>query len=390
MHQMETSQNHLDGLNRKETLYWILSAILLALLSATVIVQYISSDDWIAEDIFTGSVNRRTLSIGLPGLVIIFILYVTAKRKEIRRLNVTLYDQRTLLHRLEEHTVKLESTLDELKRVNGLKDHLLTTVSHELQNPLTSIHSVAHLLMKYDDESTETRDKFYGIIHDESKRLSALVNNLLDLARIESGRMVWDLSLQDPKEMFRTTLTAAGIIAGEKRIVIREEYDDTPEPILVDRDRVIQVIGNLIGNAIKFTPGRGTITARIVSVKNDGDKMVRFSVSDTGPGIPDDEKEKIFEWFHQIPSKTEGKKPGTGLGLAISREIVEHFGGRIWVDNAIGGGSEFNFTLPVAELPEEKLGIPSEAGVENHSISTAVAKMIDAELIESGSTAPDE
>ncbi len=390
MHQSETSRSHLAALNRKETLYWILSAILLALLSATVILQYVSSDAWLGEDIFTNSYNRQAFSIGLPGLVIIFILYVTAKRREIRRLKATLYNQQALLGRLEEHTEKLESTLSELKRVNTLKDHLLTTVSHELQNPLTSIHAVAQLLMKYDDEETEARDNFHRIIYDESKRLSVLVSNLLDLARIESGRMVWDLSLQDPKEMLRTTIAAAGVTAGEKGIAIREEHDAAADLILVDPNRVAQVMGNLIGNAIKFTPEKGTITIRTVSIKSNKGKAVRFSVRDTGPGIPNDQKEKIFKWFHRIPTSTERKKPGTGLGLAISREIVEHFGGRIWVENAGGEGSEFIFTIPIAELPEEKPGIPSGPGQKDHSVSTVVAEMVKEGLHETRSAAPGE
>ncbi|MFH1278002.1 MAG: HAMP domain-containing sensor histidine kinase [Candidatus Eisenbacteria bacterium] len=346
-----TPRGKLEKLARKESVYWILSAVLLTLLSGVVIVQFLTAEVEFGDDFFSLAHDRHTLAIGLPGLVILFCLYVTMKRREISRLKTTLYDQRALLGRLEERTRELEKTLEELTRVSRLKDNLLGTVSHELQTPLTSIHSVAQLLMKYGNDPESSHEDFYKIIYNETKRLSSLVDNLLDLARIESGKMVWELSVLEPKEIIRAAVALSSLIARERKIALREETAAPLPPVLVDRDRMVQVMMNLIGNALKFTPPRGLITLS-AAVEKSGDRgeWVRFSVRDTGPGVPEAERERVFEWFHQAPGEGGGKIPGTGLGLAICREIVEHFGGRIWVENAPGGGAEFLFTVPVTKL----------------------------------------
>lgn len=354
MSKQGTPRGRLDKLTRRESAYWVLSAVLLTLLSGVVIVQFLSAGNDFGEEFLSRAQERQTLAIGLPGLVILFCLYVTMKRREITRLKTTLYDQRELLGRLEERTRELEKTLEELTRVSRLKDNLLSTVSHELQTPLTSIHSVAQILMKYGDDRNRSHEDFYKIIYTETRRLSSLVDNLLDLARIESGKMVWDLSVQEPRDIIRAAVGLSSVVARERKITLREETTRPLPPVLVDRDRMVQVMMNLIGNALKFTPDRGVITVSAESTKaGDREEWIRFSVRDTGAGVPEEERTRIFEWFHQARTPAGGNKtPGTGLGLAISREIVEHFGGRIWVEDAPGGGAEFFFTLPVTKLAD--------------------------------------
>jgi len=350
---VEHGRQHLRHLNRRESTYWILAVLLLTVLSATVILQFLTIDDWLPRSLIQNDQYRRTLSVGLPGLVILFCLYVTTKRREIRGLKEELYNQLTLLRRLEDRTEELEKTLHELKRVNRLKDMLLSTVSHELQTPLSSIYSVSQILLNYGDKDAESREKFYKMIHHETKRLSGLVANLLDLAKIESGRIAWDLSVQDPREVMQSALAVTGVIAAERDISLREEIEPNLPHLLVDRDRVTQVMTNLIGNAIKFTPKGGTIT--VVGAQVDwygGGKAVQFSVRDTGPGVPEEERERIFDWFERSAREKSGRTPGSGLGLAIARQIVEHFGGKIWVEDSPGGGSEFIFTIPVKPIPE--------------------------------------
>ncbi|MBM3321242.1 MAG: HAMP domain-containing histidine kinase [Candidatus Eisenbacteria bacterium] len=343
----DPTREHLEKLAQRETTYWVFSSLLLVFLATTVIIQFLTAGDWLPDTFFLNEQYRRTLSVGLPGLVIVFCLYITAKRREISRLKITLYDQKTLLDRLEERRRELERALAELRRVSTLKDNLLSTVSHELKNPLASIHSVAQILMNYSDKDMESRDRFYQLIHTETKRLSNLVGNLLDLAKIESGRIVWDLSAEKPEEVVRSALAVSGVLAQEKKIGLREEIAPGLPELLVDRDRIIQVLTNLIGNAIKFTPEGGTITVSARSAADKGKKFVRFSIRDTGPGVSPDQRERIFEWFHQAPPPDGRKVEGTGLGLAISREIVHHFGGRIWVESKPRHGSEFIFTIPV-------------------------------------------
>lgn len=344
----DPTRKNLEKLAQRETTYWVFSSLLLIFLSATVIIQFLTAGDWLPDTFFLNEQYRRTLSVGLPGLVIVFCLYITSKRREISRLKITLYDQKTLLDRLEERRRELERALAELRRVSTLKDNLLSTVSHELKNPLASIHSVSQILMNYGDKDTESRDRFYHLIHTETKRLSNLVGNLLDLAKIESGRIVWDLSAEKPEEVVRSALAVSGVLAREKKIGLREEVAQDLPTLLIDRDRIIQVLTNLIGNAIKFTPEGGTITVSARPAIDKGKKFVRFSIRDTGPGVASDQKERIFEWFHQAPPPDGRKIEGTGLGLAISREIVHHFGGRIWVESKPRHGSEFIFTIPVS------------------------------------------
>jgi signal transduction histidine kinase len=344
------NRGNLDKLAHRETLYWVLSAVLLTLLSLVVIAQFLTAEGSFGDEIFAQAGDRRTLAIGLPGLVILFCLYVTLKRREIARLKTTLFDQKALLVRLEERTHELEKTLDELTRVSQLKDNLLSTVSHELQTPLTSIHSVAQLLLKYGHDPNRSHEEFYRIIYGETRRLSALVTNLLDLAKIESGKMVWELSVQNPREILQASLSVSAVLAAERKITMREEITGNLPPILVDRDRIVQVLTNLIGNALKFTPEQGAITVAASESDDPDASELCFSVRDTGPGVPESERSRIFEWFHQAPTGGSAKTPGSGLGLAICREIVEHFGGRIWVDRAPEGGADFSFTVPVAKL----------------------------------------
>jgi signal transduction histidine kinase len=345
--QPDANRRHLEKLYKRESNYWLLSAVLLIFLSATVILQFLTAGDWLPDTFLLNAQYRRTLSIGLPGLVIVFCLYITSKRREISRLKITLYDQRALLDRLEERKRELEQALAELRRVSTLKDNLLSTVSHELKNPLASIHSVSQILLNYGDKDAASRDRFYKLIFEETKRLSNLVGNLLDLAKIESGKLVWDLSVQEPRDVLRAALAVTGVLAQEKNVGLREEIHGELPPLLIDRDRVIQVITNLVGNAIKFTPEGGTITVSARQTTDRGKKVVRFSVRDTGPGVAQLEKDRIFEWFHHAPAADGRKVQGSGLGLAISREIVDYFGGRIWVESKPRQGSEFYFTIPV-------------------------------------------
>lgn len=259
---------------------------------------------------------------------------------------------------LEERLEELEAAYEKLKELDKLKDSFLSTVSHELRTPLTSIKSFAEILLNYSDDPA-TQKEFLGIINEETDRLTRLINDVLDIAKIESGRIQWEVSQLNIAEIIESAMHATRGIVTQGQITVTVDCPPGLPAVWGDRDRIIQVITNLIGNAVKFTPPEGKIwvEAEILSEEGKGDHadMVKVSVTDTGIGIPPEEHHKIFEKFYQVGNTLEGKPMGTGLGLPICKEIVEHFGGKIWVESEPGKGATFSFTLPIAR------GAPGEA-----------------------------
>ena len=189
----DASRASLSRLNRREWTYWLLSSLLLLFLSATVIFQFLTADEPYPARLIDDKTYQRVLLVGLPGLVILFSLYIALKRREILDLKSALFDQKALLESLEERTAELERTLEELKRVNDLKDMLLSTVSHELKTPLTSIHSVAQILLEYGDKDLHNLafEKPRSIVGDCPARKSKV------LAILEDGTAHKDVRLDD-------------------------------------------------------------------------------------------------------------------------------------------------------------------------------------------------
>ncbi len=256
--------------------------------------------------------------------------------------------------RLEQKSIELEAATAELRRANErlqeldrLKDDFLATVSHELRTPLTSIRSFSEILLDNPDLDVEERAHFLRIITSESERLTRLINDVLDLSKIESGRMDWHVAPADLGELVRAAIRAAQGILAERGVALELAIPDAPAPVVCDPDRIVQVVLNLVSNACKFVPSPGG-RVRVALAQVDGVFEVR--VEDNGPGVPPDQREAVFEKFHQLTGDLNTQKPtGTGLGLTISRQIVERFGGRIWVEDSALGGAALCFTLPVAE-----------------------------------------
>lgn len=261
-------------------------------------------------------------------------------------------------HRLEQKSAELERTTAELRAANErlkeldrLKDDFLSIVSHELRTPLTSIRSFAEILTANPDLEPARRTEFLGIVTRESERLTRLINQILDLAKLEAGRMEWRMGELDARGAIEEALAANRALFAERDIALATDLPEHLPPVFADRDRLIQVLVNLLSNAVKFCEpqrGRVLVTAQLT------DGELRVAVADNGPGIPSEARTKIFERFHQLhgPGATEG----TGLGLAISRQIVEHFGGRIWVEPAPGGGARFVFALPLPRRTAAAVG----------------------------------
>ncbi len=254
--------------------------------------------------------------------------------------------------RLEEKSRELEAASAELRAANErlqeldrMKDEFIATVSHELRTPLTSIRSFGEILADNPYLDQEQRQDFLGIIIRESERLTRLINEILDLARMEAGRMSWQMEDIDPRSAIDDALGATSSLFAGAGIRLDTHLPTTLPKVHADRDRLIQVIVNLLSNAAKFTKGedrRVSVEAKILP------DAIQVSVADNGPGIPKDAQERIFEKFQQAEETLADQPRGSGLGLPISRQIVQHFGGHIWVDSSPGRGARFTFTVPYA------------------------------------------
>jgi signal transduction histidine kinase len=255
-------------------------------------------------------------------------------------------------HRLEEQSHALQATTRELRRANEslqeldhLKDEFVATVSHELRTPLTSIRSFAEILHDNPELDAAQRGEFLGIIIAESERLTRLINDVLDLAKIGSGTMVWNMEEVDLAALVRDALAATRRLFADRGVELRVNLAAHLPPVLGDRDRLAQIVINLLSNAAKFAPAETGIV-RVGLTGNGAAECV--SVGDNGPGIAAADQEAIFDRFRQVGDTLTRKPGGTGLGLAICRMIADHHGGTIAVASAPGQGATFTLTLPAA------------------------------------------
>jgi signal transduction histidine kinase/DNA-binding NarL/FixJ family response regulator len=222
------------------------------------------------------------------------------------------------------------------------REEVLRIVSHDLRNPLSTITMSAEILL--DSQvgfSEEQKIRQLHVILRSAERMDRLIEDLLDVARLEAGQLSLDLSHYDPRRLVHEAVELHSAVATARELTLRARTPHRLAPVLADRDRVLQVMGNLIGNAIKFVPEGGEVT---VGAEAEGDQ-VRFWVRDTGPGIPQHELANLFRPFWQ---GRRGGREGAGLGLAISKGIVEAHGGRIWADSEVGSGTCVSFTLTTA------------------------------------------
>jgi signal transduction histidine kinase len=247
-------------------------------------------------------------------------------------------------------TVELEKANARLLELDRIKSDFLSTVSHELRTPLTSIRSFSEILLRYDVDDAEKRRKFVGIINDEAERLTRMINDLLDLSKIEAGRLELFPEPLELEPVFARSVSTTQPLFAEKGVNVVSRVEALLPPVFADADRLHQVLTNLLANAVKFSPGGGTV--RLSGIKREDFALI--SVTDEGPGIPPDRLEQIFERFHQVRDPQKSHPLGTGLGLTISREIVSKMGGDIWVESELGDGAVFFFTVPLFEEPQGK------------------------------------
>jgi two-component system sensor histidine kinase GlrK len=236
---------------------------------------------------------------------------------------------------------------ERLEQLDSMKLDFVSHVSHELRTPLTSIKAASSILLENTyDGSPERRKELLAIIHDECDRLIGAVNRILDISRMEAGMMDYRFSEGELAPVVQKIVLKLAPLAQRKRIEL--ELMPFPELPLVrmDTDRVMQVVENLLGNALKFTPAGGKVIV-VLSPRKDGGGFVEVSIADTGSGIPKEHLARIFERFKRIELGRE-TTIGTGLGLSIVKHIIADHGGKLWVRSTPGKGSTFSFALPVA------------------------------------------
>ena len=241
----------------------------------------------------------------------------------------------------ERYTIVTLRNVTELRRLESVRKEFVANVSHELRTPLASIRALVETLEAGAIDDPEVSDEFLGRIVGEIDRLTALVDDLLDLARLESARgQVYPEAL-DPRDLLTRASERLRPQTERARLLLRVEVAEGLPPALADRARVEQVVLNLVHNAIKFTPAGGSIT--VSGVEQDG--MLEVAVADTGTGIPEGDLARVFERFYKTDRAR--RSEGTGLGLAIAKHIVQAHGGTITATSVPGQGTRFVFTLPI-------------------------------------------
>ncbi|HNQ61601.1 MAG TPA: ATP-binding protein [Bacteroidia bacterium] len=258
---------------------------------------------------------------------------------------------------LRSTNTELSITRDNLIETQKFRQQFLANMSHEIRTPMNAIVGLTNLLIK--TPVNEQQEKYLQVIKKSGANLLVIINDILDLAKIESGKMELESVPFPLINAVHNIQTILSLKAEEKGIkMIADIGSDVPEYVLGDETRITQVIMNLAGNAIKFTE-KGSVKLSVTIESKDKDTYrVHFSLKDTGIGIPEDKLDTIFESFGQASSATTRKFGGTGLGLTISRQLVEMHGGELKVRSTFGKGSEFYFTIPyvVADKPAEEVG----------------------------------
>jgi signal transduction histidine kinase/CheY-like chemotaxis protein len=289
-------------------------------------------------------------------------------------------DNANAYRQLNEHEVEIRRLFEDAQQARAIaeeadaaKSAFLSTVSHELRTPLTSVLGFAKIIKKRledrifplvpkDDKKVvstiqQVEDNLKVVVS-EGERLTKLIDDVLDLAKIEAGKLEWHMESVTMAEIIDRATAATSSLFDQKGLRLEKQIAPDLPLVTGDQDRLIQVVINLISNAVKFTDA-GTITCR--ATRRGGEIVV--SVIDTGMGIAPSDQPKVFERFKQVGDTLTDKPKGTGLGLPICREIVEHHGGRIWVDSEIGRGSTFSFSLP-ATAEQLSLGVGVTPPVE--------------------------
>lgn len=295
--------------------------------------------------LFLGTDNKDiTLTEGDEELVTIFSNQIGQALENARLFEKTWRSQQELERKVDERTHALQIALNEVKIVSGRKTDFISAVSHELRTPLTSIKGYASILLagKLGDLPEDIHLKL-AKINQHSDELTHLVNDLLDISRIESGKMIMRQERQDLKSAVASVSDLLSVQLKDRQITLSVNIPEDASYVLVDANQIKRVFINLIGNALKFTPADGKISITSQKLK----QQIQVDVADTGCGIPEEAQQAIFEEFYRVDNLINQQVKGTGLGLTLVKHIIEAHGGEIWVNSKLSEGTTFSFTLPM-------------------------------------------
>ncbi len=244
---------------------------------------------------------------------------------------------------------ELELANKKLKDIDQMKSDFISIVSHELRTPLTSIKAFTELILIKPRMIPDKRNRLLSIINTESDRLARLINDILDLTKIEAGKLSWHIASVSLRDIILSSVSGIQSLADNKSLAITTSFDDTLPMLYGDRDRLQQVITNILSNSIKFTPQGGSIIISAVT-QNVPRHQILVRIRDTGVGVPAKDLDAIFEKFQRSGDLLTTNTEGTGLGLAITKQIVEYHGGRIWAESTPGKGTTLSFILPLDKV----------------------------------------
>jgi len=295
--------------------------------------------------LFVGTDDTETpINEGDEELITILANQLAQALENARLFDKTWKAQQSLEEKVAERTSELTSALKELQLVSKRKNDFISSVSHELRTPLTSIKGYAAILLagKLGEMPAEIRQRLEKI-NKHSDELAHMVNELLDIARIESGRQIMKKENLDIKEVAEKVADMLGVQAKEKNISLSVNIPNNTF-VLADRQQIERVFINLVGNALKFTPEKG----KVAISSQPANEAVQVDITDSGCGIPENALDAIFEEFYRVDNAVNEGVKGTGLGLSLVKHVVEAHEGKIWVKSKLGSGSTFSFTLPKA------------------------------------------
>jgi len=346
---------HVSKIRRNVAVLVLASAVLAALASILVVrFAFQPLRDLVDATKQIGSGEFRAAETRLPmdgelgelsSALIAMHFALEAKSNELSGSN------RDLERRIAERTQRLQAALDEAQKAERTRDNILSCISHEFRTPLASVRAFAEILLQHPDESVETRREFLEIILVESERLGELVTNILDYVKFLSGDVNWILDPVDLLAVSREAATRFETLLSEHRMTLKIEARDDLPTVRCDHDKILRAVSNLLSNAIKFSPDGAQIELRASSRAG----AVDLAVIDHGIGIAPEDRDRIFQRFHQTEDTLTGKPQGSGLGLPIAREIVERHGGTLRLESAKGHGSTFHMVLPIDGPSEDEL-----------------------------------
>jgi signal transduction histidine kinase len=328
------------------------------------IIQIFEAEHFILSPILTqtGSIgfvfvgnrfNTPAITQGDEELITILAGQIGQSIENAQLFEKVFHSSQELELKVADRTKQLEGALEKVNEISKKKSEFISAVSHELRTPLTSIKGYAAILIagKIGEVPVAVKERL-AKINSHSDNLVALINDLLDIARIESGRQEMKFALYKVKNIIDNVSDLLTPQIAAKGVKLQLRLSEKIEEIYVDASHAERVFINLLSNAIKFTPPGGTITVEVAPLLDDG--FAAFNVSDTGIGIPSSELQKLFSEFFRVDNEINQNVKGTGLGLVLAKNIVEAHRGKMWVQSTLEAGTTFYFTLPSSQKAFEK------------------------------------